>query len=40
LLAAHGGAGAEGWTAEQVREVFRQALCSLASQLLHAANAR
>ncbi|HZB89043.1 MAG TPA: hypothetical protein VE291_10325, partial [Terracidiphilus sp.] len=40
LLAAHGGAGAAGWTADQVREVFRQALCSLASQLLHAANAR
>jgi DNA-directed RNA polymerase specialized sigma24 family protein len=40
LLAAHGGPGAAGWTAEQVREVFRQALCSLASQLLHAANTR
>ncbi len=38
LVAAHGGPGAAGWTAEQVREVFRQALCSLASQLLHAAN--
>lgn len=38
LLAAHGGAGAAGWMAEPVREVFRQALCSLASQLLHEAN--
>ena len=36
LLAAHGGAGAEGWTAGAVRDVFRQGLCSLASQLIHA----
>lgn len=36
LLAESGGPGAAGWTSEHVREVFRQALCSLASQLLHA----
>ena len=36
LLAAHGGQQAAGWTPEAVREVFRQALCSLASQLLQA----
>jgi hypothetical protein len=36
LLAAHGGARAEGWSAEGVRQVFRQALCSLASQVIHA----
>ena len=35
LLAAHGGPAAE-WAPEQVRELFRQALCSLASQLIHA----
>jgi hypothetical protein len=35
LLAAHGGPNAAGWTADAVREVFRQGLCSLASQLLH-----
>lgn len=40
LLAAYGGPGAAGWNADQVREVFRQALCSLASQVLHAANTR
>jgi DNA-directed RNA polymerase specialized sigma24 family protein len=40
LLAAHGGAGAAGWTASNVREVFRQALCSLASQVIHATAAR
>lgn len=34
LLAAHGGRQAAGWTAEPVRELFRQGLCSLASQLL------
>jgi DNA-directed RNA polymerase specialized sigma24 family protein len=28
------------WTAESVREVFRQALCSLASQLIHANTAK
>jgi len=36
LLAAHGGPDAAGWTAEAVREIFRQGLCSLASQLIHA----
>lgn len=36
LLAAHGGAPAAGWTPEAVRETFRQALCSLASQVLQA----
>jgi hypothetical protein len=36
LLAAHGGASAAGWTAAAVRETFRQGLCSLASQLIHA----
>ncbi|MDE3199530.1 MAG: hypothetical protein KGN79_01315 [Acidobacteriota bacterium] len=35
LLDAHGGPAAKSWTAGQVREVSRQALCSLASQLLH-----
>ena len=36
LLAAHGGPQAAGWTADAVREVFRLALCSLASQVLQA----
>lgn len=36
LLVANGGAQAAGWTPEAVREVFRQALCSLASQVLQA----
>jgi hypothetical protein len=36
LLAAHGGPPAAGWTPEAVRELFRQGLCSLASQLIHA----
>jgi DNA-directed RNA polymerase specialized sigma24 family protein len=36
LLVAHGGPQAAGWTPEAVREVFRQGLCSLASQLIHA----
>jgi DNA-directed RNA polymerase specialized sigma24 family protein len=36
LLAAHGGPQAAGWNAEAVKELFRQALCSLASQLIHA----
>ena len=36
LLATHGGPLAAGWTPEAVRELFRQALCSLASQLIHA----
>lgn len=36
LLAAHGGPRAAGWTPDAVRELFRQALCSLASQIIHA----
>lgn len=36
ILAEHGGQGAEGWNADAVREIFRQGLCSLASQLIHA----
>ncbi len=34
LLAEHGGADAAGWSAEAVRELFRQGLCSLASQMI------
>jgi len=40
LLAEHGGPKAAGWTADAVRELFRQGLCSLASQILHASAAR
>lgn len=36
MLAEHGGQGAQGWNADAVREIFRQGLCSLASQLIHA----
>jgi len=36
LLGEYGGPEAAGWTPEAVRAVFRQALCSLAGQLLHA----
>jgi hypothetical protein len=36
MLTEHGGRGAEGWSADAVREIFRQGLCSLASQLIHA----
>lgn len=36
LLKAHGGSQASTWSPETTREVFRQGLCSLASQLLHA----
>jgi hypothetical protein len=36
ILSEHGGQGSEGWNAEAVREIFRQGLCSLASQLIHA----
>jgi hypothetical protein len=36
MLAAHGGEGADKWSADAVREIFRQGLCSLASQLIHA----
>jgi DNA-directed RNA polymerase specialized sigma24 family protein len=35
LLEQHGGPLAAGWTAEQVRELFRQGMCSVASQLIH-----
>ncbi len=34
LLAAYGGPKAGGWTADAVREIFQQALCGLASQLI------
>ena len=40
LLNAHGGPQATAWTPEATREVFRQGLCSLASQLLHASAER
>lgn len=40
LLLADGGPGAAEWTPEAAREVFRQGLCSLASQLLQASAAR
>jgi hypothetical protein len=40
LLQAHGGPQAGTWTPEAAREVFRQGLCSLASQLLHASAER
>jgi hypothetical protein len=36
LLADCGGPEAAGWSPQSVRETFRQGLCSLASQLLHA----
>ena len=35
LLSEYGGPEGAGWTPEAVRTVFRQALCSLAGQLLH-----
>jgi hypothetical protein len=38
LLQVHGGPQAAGWSAEAVRELYRQGLCSLASHLLHEAN--
>jgi len=40
LLAAHGGPRAAGWTPAAVGELFRQGLCSLASQLIHASSTR
>jgi DNA-directed RNA polymerase specialized sigma24 family protein len=40
LIQTHGGPEAAAWSPEAVREVFRQGLCSLASQLLHASAAR
>jgi len=36
MLAGHGGESAKGWTGDAVREIFRQGLCSLASQLIQA----
>jgi DNA-directed RNA polymerase specialized sigma24 family protein len=36
LLAANGGPQASGWSSEAVRELFRQGLCSLASQMVKA----
>jgi DNA-directed RNA polymerase specialized sigma24 family protein len=36
LLAENGGPAAQNWTPDGVRSSFRQALCSLASQLIHA----
>jgi len=36
LFAERGGQGSEDWTPDAVRGAFRQALCSLASQLIHA----
>jgi DNA-directed RNA polymerase specialized sigma24 family protein len=40
MLAAHGGPTAAGWNGDAVRATFRQGLCSLASQLIHATTAR
>jgi DNA-directed RNA polymerase specialized sigma24 family protein len=40
LLAASGATGAAGWGPDAVREIFRQGLCSLASQLIHATTSR
>jgi DNA-directed RNA polymerase specialized sigma24 family protein len=40
MLEAHGGPGAAGWTAGTVRELSRQGLCSLASQLQQATTAQ
>jgi hypothetical protein len=38
LLREHGGPQAAAWSPELTREVFRQGLCSLTSQLIHASN--
>jgi|SRR5579859_642110 len=40
LLAEHGGIVAQDWTPDAVRSTFRQGLCGLASQLIHASAAR
>jgi DNA-directed RNA polymerase specialized sigma24 family protein len=40
MLKTHGGAQSASWTPEATREVFRQGLCSLASQLLQASAER
>ena len=37
-LKVHGGAHSMGWTEAHVRQSFREGLCSLASQILHAAH--
>jgi hypothetical protein len=38
MLQTHGGPEAAGWSEDAVREIFRQGLCSLASQVLQAAH--
>jgi hypothetical protein len=40
LLAEYGGPAAQDWTPDAVRSAFRQALCSLTSQLIHATATR
>jgi DNA-directed RNA polymerase specialized sigma24 family protein len=40
ILASYGGDDTAQWTPDAVREIFRQALCSLASQLIHATTSR
>jgi hypothetical protein len=40
LLNRYGGQDAGGWTPDGVRVFFRQGLCSLASQLIHATNSK
>ena len=40
LFQQHGGPHAAGWTVDTVRETFRQGLCSLASQVIHASAGR
>lgn len=40
MLAGYGGPKASGWTPDAVRRTYRQGLCSLASQLLHATSAK
>ncbi|WP_420239276.1 hypothetical protein ACOBR2_06785 [Telmatobacter bradus] len=40
MLAEFGGPQAAGWTPKAASDVFRQGLCSLASQLLHASTTR
>ena len=38
MFVSHGGPAAAGWTPDAVRELFRQGLCSLASQLIQASS--